>query len=250
MHVFVGYDAREDAAYGVCRFSIADRTSDAIAVTPMKHKPLRHGGLFDRPWTIEGATGQIIDQRDGKPCSTEFSFTRFLTPFLAWQLNLKGWVLFCDCDFLFRGDIADLFALGEADKAVMVVKHEHDPSELVKMDGVAQTRYRRKNWSSLILWNLDHPSNRILTMDDVNHKPGGWLHAFQWLRDDEIGGLPVAWNWLAGVSEPIADPLAVHFTLGTPDMPGYETQPFADEWRDAAARLHHPRPTVLERLRA
>jgi hypothetical protein len=37
--------------------------------------------------------------------ATEFSLTRFLTPYLA---DSDGWVLFVDCDFLFTTDIARL----------------------------------------------------------------------------------------------------------------------------------------------
>jgi hypothetical protein len=100
------------------------------------------------------------------------------------------------------------------------------------MDGQIQTRYARKNWSSVMVLNCDHPANQALTTDLVNSATGRYLHGFNWLCDDQIGALDPKWNWLVGHSDPAIDPAIVHFTDGTPDMVGYEDQPFADEWRN------------------
>jgi hypothetical protein len=99
------------------------------------------------------------------------------------------------------------------------------------MDGQAQTRYARKNWSSVILWNVDHPANKALTIELVNSVPGRDLHRFCWLEDDLIGELHPKWNWLVGHSDPEIDPAIVHFTDGIPTMQGYEDSEYADEWR-------------------
>jgi hypothetical protein len=99
------------------------------------------------------------------------------------------------------------------------------------MDGQIQTKYLKKNWSSFCIFDADHPSNRVLTPEVVNSLPGRDLHRFCWLRDDEIGELDPTWNWLAGESEPMDEPNVVHHTLGSPALPGYESVPFADEWR-------------------
>ena len=101
------------------------------------------------------------------------------------------------------------------------------------MDGQIQTFYARKNWSSVVLWNLDHPGNKRLTLEHLNTKPGRDLHAFKWLSDDEIGELPVEWNWLVGVYEPNDQAKLLHFTLGVPDMQGYEDCDHAGLWRQA-----------------
>jgi len=166
------------------------------------------------------------------PCATEFSNSRFLVPHLAGS----GWALFMDCDMLVRGNIRELFDLCDPEKAVMVVKHNHQPPEGVKMDGQMQTRYARKNWSSVIAFNCDHPANKALALEMVNVLPGRDLHRFCWLEDDLIGELPVEWNWLAGHSDPAVDPKIVHHTEGSPCLPGYEDAPFADEWRAELAR--------------
>ena len=51
-----------------------------------------------------------------------------------------------------------------------VVKHEHEPTRSVKMMEQAQNAYPRKNWSSVMLFNCDHPANRRLSLWDVNHR--------------------------------------------------------------------------------
>jgi len=100
------------------------------------------------------------------------------------------------------------------------------------MDGQVQTSYERKNWSSVVIWNCNHPKTRMLTPELVNTKRGLWLHQFQWLDDDEIGELDPRWNWLVGHSDPAIKPGLVHFTEGVPSMPGYEHCDYAQNWWD------------------
>jgi len=133
----------------------------------------------------------------------------------------------------------------------MCVKHDHEPLEMSKMDGVAQGSYRRKNWSSLVLWNCAHAANRSVTLDCVNKMPGRWLHAFEWLRDEQIGALPKAWNWLSGVNEPLLHtPCGIHFTLGGPWFEGCQDVPYADLWRaerDSRRSPGRPLPSEIDR---
>lgn len=247
LNVFIGYDQREAEAWDVCRHSIARRSSKPVHFVKLDERALRYNGWYDRPWRMDGATK--IDQRDGKPFSTDFAFSRFLVPALSLH---QGWAAFCDGDFLFTADLAALFALADPSFAVQVVKHHHVASESSKMDGVAQTNYFRKNWSSLILWNCEHPSNKFLTTHAVNHEPGQWLHAFGWLRDEEIGELPVTWNWLSGVSEPIEEvPAGIHYTLGGPWFPNCQDVPYAKLWlNERLSRRGFSGPLPTERLRA
>ena len=172
-----------------------------------------------------------MDVKDGKPFSTEFSYSRFLVPEIARSNNLSGWVLWCDNDFLFLDDVANLFALADPQYAVMVVKHDWQGKDGMKMDGMAQQGYYRKLWSSLILWNMDHPSNVELTPHEVNNASGAWLHGFSWLNDHEIGALPPQWNWIPGVSKDTGTkPAAVHFSLGMPYLDDHKDDPYAAEW--------------------
>jgi hypothetical protein len=40
-----------------------------------------------------------------------------------------GWALFCDCDFLFLDDIAELTEYLDPSKAALCVKHDYTPKE-------------------------------------------------------------------------------------------------------------------------
>lgn len=247
LNVYIGFDQREAEAWDVCRHSIARRSSKPVHFVKLDERALRYNGWYDRPWRVQD--GQKIDQRDGKPFSTDFAFTRFLVPALSLY---SGWSLFCDGDLLFTADLAGLFALADDRFAVQVVKHQHVPRETEKMEGQRQDKYHRKNWSSLVLWNCEHPSNRFLTTHAVNHEPGQWLHAFGWLRDEEIGELPVTWNWLSGVSEPLDEvPCGIHYTLGGPWFENCRDVPYANLWlNERASKRGHYTPTPTERLRA
>jgi hypothetical protein len=103
---------------------------------------------------------------------------------------------------------------------------------------MVQSTYRRKNWSSLMLWNNAHPSNQLLTVDAVNREPGSWLHGLGWLRDDEIGDIDHRWNWIDGVTA--GEPKAVHYTTCGPWFPDYQDVAYADEWnREWALERHY-----------
>ena len=197
--IYIGWDRREPVAYDVAKFSLERRASIPVVITPIKVDELRERGLY---W------------REQDPlASTEFTYSRFLTPALA---GYHGWALFCDCDFLWLGDVAGLLSFIQTEKAVNCVQHDYKPKETIKMDGAVQTNYPRKNWSSLMLFNCDHPAVRGLTPDVVNRESGAYLHRLQWVRDSEVGALPVEWNWLEGWNEKpaIGTPKAVHYTRG------------------------------------
>ena len=185
--VFIGYDQREKIAYDICKFSIErNDPTHLIQITPLVHTCLRRQGWFNRPWLTVADSGNRVDLIDGKPFSTEFSHTRFLVPALT---GYKGWALFMDCDMIVDIDLNKLFEQCDDSKAVMVVKHNHVPTNEIKMDGQEQPKYWRKNWSSFILWNCSHPSNAALTPDVVNTKSGRWMHQFSWLQEHEIGSI-------------------------------------------------------------
>jgi hypothetical protein len=236
--IFIGHDDREQEAYDVFKHSLARHSSEALHVEPLKHRVLRHMGLFKRPWHIEPETGQWYDSLDGKPFSTTFAFTRFAVCHYAREIGITApWVLFTDCDFLALADVAELFRLADPKYAVMVVKHKHEPSETVKMDQQAQTRYARKNWSSCMLWNLHHPGTAALTLEQINTKPGSWLHGFQWLKDYEIGELSPEWNWIAECTAPWVRPKFVHYSAGGPWFENYRHVPYAEAWLDERERM-------------
>ena len=237
MRVFIGFDIREPRSYLITRYSLLKHSTVDIDVRKLGIRRLLANGIYTRQWSLND-DNQRIDSRDGKPFSTEFSFTRFLVPYLC---DYRGWALFVDGDFLFTQDVARLFSYQDDQYAVQVVKHNHHPVEKTKMDDVIQTRYFRKNWSSLVLWNCGHPSNMKLSPYLVNHATGQYLHAFSWLQPDEIGTLPRGWNFLAGVEKvPPNLPNAIHYTLGTPEFEALKDGPYAniwlDEWNEYSAK--------------
>lgn len=226
MKIFMGYDPRDHMAFQVAEQSIRNHATCPVDVIPVTDWGLRRKGLYWREYRVD-RNGQMWDDRDGKPFSTQFSFTRFAVP--ALNDYRDEWVLFMDPDMMFRGDIAALEDVDRTGRAVMCVQHDHTPKEDVKMDGVLQTRYLRKNWSSFMYMNT--AKCRSLTPFQVNNATGAALHAFTWTMDDLIGELPKTWNFLAGYDDPAeCDPLNVHFTLGTPDMDHAPATPWDAEW--------------------
>ncbi len=230
--VFIGWDRRQVEAYNVCKFSLERRSSVPLQITPLMIQAQRHQRNFWRRQRV--IDHKRLDLEDNKPFSTDFAFTRFLVPHL---MDFRGWALFCDNDFLFLSDVENLFDLRDDRYAVQCVKHSYAPTETVKMDNQVQSVYPRKNWSSLVLWNCAHPANKGITPVEVNTKPGSWLHGFEWLQDDEIGGLPESWNWLEGHSDMGMEANAVHFTRGGPWVQAWEDCDHAEDWIKERALL-------------
>lgn len=220
IRIFIGFDPRETVAWHVLTHSILARASQPVSLIPLALHQLK--GLM---W------------RDTNPLqSTEFSFSRFLTPYLS---GYEGWSLFMDCDMLVLDDIAKLWALRDDRYAVMCVQHDHRPRETTKFLGAPQTPYAKKNWSSVMLFN--NARCRALTPDYVNTASGLELHQFKWLGDDRlIGALPPVWNHLVGYSEPNPEAVNVHYTLGGPYFQEYRDCEHAQAWvdeRDAMLRV-------------
>lgn len=236
MNIVIGYDPREWEAYQVCEASLRRYASRPVNVIRLDQAELRESGLYDRPYRVD-ETGQMWDERDKRPFSVAFSFTRFLVPFVVH----KGPALFVDCDFVFQRDVAELFDLFDPSYALQVVKHDHRPAGTMKMDGISQAQYNRKNWSSCMLWNTGHHANRSLTTHAVNTWAGRDLHAFKWLPDCYIGALPEAWNWLADASPTCGgsrdDIAAIHYTSGGPWFAHMQDCPYADVYRAERAAM-------------
>lgn len=231
--IWLGYDPHEAAAFGVARHSITRRSNLPIRIHGVMLERLVLSGLYTRPTTIKD--GQLFDEISEHPMSTEFAISRFLVPHLAGV----GWALFADSDILARRNIAELFHMTTRpeyrNKAVIVVKHDHEPTETIKMRGQTQSAYLRKNWSSVMLFNCEHKACKALTPEVVNRETGRFLHQFRWVADEDIGELGAEWNWLQGHSDPTIDPKIVHFTDGTPNIPGRDGSgrglvDYAGEW--------------------
>ena len=211
LNIYIGYDPRESVAFYTLAHSILRRASIPVSIAPVMQSQLK--GVYTRP--------------RGPTESTEFSLTRFLVPSLS---AFKGWAVFMDCDMLCRTDIASLAAEIEknTDKAVLVCKHDYVPKTERKFLNQVQTKYPRKNWSSLMLFNNERC--RALTTQYVNSASGLDLHRFLWTQDGLIGGLPLEWNWLVGEYEYNPAAKIVHYTLGGPYFDDYRDCDYAAEW--------------------
>jgi hypothetical protein len=211
IRVFIGFDPRETVAFHVLGHSIHARATVPVSIAPLMLSQL-HGVLTRERHPLQ---------------STDFSFSRFLTPYLC---DYAGWSVFMDCDMLMRADIAGLWSLRDERYAVMVVKHVHVPKEATKFLGEPQSKYEKKNWTSVMLFN--NARCRTLTPDYVNRATGLELHQFKWLEGDHlIGELPARWNHLVGYDVPSKDAALVHYTLGGPYFPEYGDCEYSAEWR-------------------
>ena len=207
--IYIGYEEREHDAYRVCKHSI-----ELLSILKPVQLKSQNIPEYKRDW--------------GEPQSTDFTFTRFWVPYLS---SFTGYSVFVDCDFLFKSNPLNLAQYINPDLAVSVVQHpSYNPNTEIKMDGVAQHRSYRKNWASLMVFNNEHPSNKILTPDYLNnHKPGIDFHHFKWLKDEEIGSIPLEWNCLDGYYD-LKYPKAIHYTDGGPWFDDYKETQFSSLW--------------------
>lgn len=223
IRVFIGFDPVESVAWHTMAHSIFEKSSRPVALIPVNKGNLN--SIHNRP-------------RDPKQ-SNEFSFTRFLVPYLS---AYEGYAVFFDCDMMLRTDISTILdvIVEQPDKAVYVVKHDYEPRDDIKYLDTVQYRYPRKNWSSVALWNCGHPANRKLTPEFVNTAGAMDLHRFTWLQDAEIGELDVRWNWLVGeYDQPPRDVKNVHWTVGGPYFHEYRNVDFAEEWFAQNQKVNH-----------
>jgi len=195
--IYIGYDSKHPIASKVCEYSLRKHSKD------LDIELLKLSDLEQLYW------------REYKDQSTEFTYTRFLVPYLQ---DYNGWALFCDDDFLFLKDVKKIFKYADDKYAVMCCQHDYTPRAITKMLGKKQIPYKRKNWSSLMLINCGHESVKKLDLSTVSEQSGKYLHQFEWLKPHEIGSIPRHWNWLVNwYKENDEDkPSALHFTEGGP----------------------------------
>ena len=210
--LFVGYDPREALVYHTFCQSVIEQASQPVSFIPL-HQPMLQG--FD-------------GQQDG---TNAFIFSRYLVPYLS---GFGGAALFVDGDMIVNTDICELLDLYDPDKAVQVVKHDYTTRQPRKYINTPLANdnidYPRKNWSSVTLWNCAHESNKILVPEFVADAGGAFLHQFSWLDDEEIGSLPLEWNWLEYEYPENEDAKLIHHTLGSPAFKHYSESPSSKDF--------------------
>ena len=198
--IFIGFDKRERAATNVLIDSLNEFSTSPLSISLLQTHQLINKGFYRRA-------------KDPNQ-STDFSFTRFLVPYL---MDYNGWAIFMDCDMLCEADITKLWDCRDEKYSLMCVKHKHKPKETIKFLGEKQTQYPKKNWSSMMLLNCS--KCKALSIDYVNSASGLDLHRFNWLEKEElIGEIDFRWNHLVDVQETNKERAKglLHWTLGGP----------------------------------
>ncbi len=212
IRLFTGFDERESIGWHAFVGSLRETSQDYMLMPP-----------------FSGERG------DG---SNDFTYGRFRVPE---RCTWAGAALSCDAaDMLLRAPIEELLGLYDKRYAVQVVKHAYrtkHPRKYVGTDFEAPNEdYPCKNWSSLILWNCGHQAH-FQNREKLRGTDGAYLHRFAWLQDDEIGELPLEWNWLADEYGENVQAKLLHWTAGIPGFKRYRNAPHANEWWSAAAKV-------------
>jgi lipopolysaccharide biosynthesis glycosyltransferase len=213
----VGFDQKEAIAYHVFCQSVLDKSTQPVSFIPLAKNTLNK---------------YYETHKDG---SNEFIYSRFLTPYL---LGYSGWAIYADGDMVCLEDISKLWnvRVEHKEKAVLVVQHDYKTKAAIKYLGNKNENYPRKNWSSLVLWNCEHPKNKILTPEFIQKSTGSFLHRFSWLEESEIGELKKEWNWLALEYPDNREAKLIHYTLGTPCFKDYSEGAMSVIWFEAFRR--------------
>lgn len=214
INIYIGLDEPHLEAFDVCKYSILEKNKKYnINIHPINYNTVKE---YNRK----------KDQYE----STQFAFARFFAPYLS---DFKGISIFLDGDFLLLESIDKLLDLYNPKYALQCCQHDYKPKESVKMSGKIQAAWPRKNWSSLMIINNEHPKNKTLTPTTINNQSGAFLHRFKWLDDAEIGSLPLQWNWLVNwYTEPDDGyPLALHYTEGGPWLKEFKNCEYSGLWK-------------------
>lgn len=209
LSVYIGWDPREEKAWNVAERSIFAHTVEDVHV----YKLMR---------------SRIFEYKRVDPLATsEFTLTRFLVPYLS---GYEGYSIFMDCDVLCTTDITEIMNVIDSKNMVSCVQHpKYVPKSDYKMDGVKQTNYPRKNWSSVMVFN--NKKCKILTPELINEASAKYLHRMEWVSNDLIGNLSHTWNYLVGYYNDIDKPNIIHYTDGGPWFKNYENCEFAEQWK-------------------
>jgi hypothetical protein len=139
------------------------------------------------------------------------------------------------CDMVCLADIVELWALRDPSMCVQVVQNHYQTKHPRKYIGTRMESdnedYPRKNWSSVMLMNCEHPDWYQVrpTM------PGSYLHRFEFTKD--IGELPAEWNVLVDEMPYNEGAKILHWTAGIPAFDRYATAPMAHVWFQERAKV-------------
>lgn len=218
INIFVGYDSTHTNSAENCIDSII-RNIDGGIQKLGRHSPFECVEVNEYLKIHKLDVSKIPDwTREYKNQSTEFTYSRFLIPYLS---NYEGMSIFCDDDFIFTDNILNLLYFMSADHAVACVKHDFSKKSDTKFNNQKDVWYDKKLWSSLMVFNNSHPDCKKLTLDKVLTESGQYLHQFKWTEEEKIASIPKKWNWCEGYDDMsrIHDAKGMHWTRGGPWIP-------------------------------
>jgi hypothetical protein len=143
-----------------------------------------------------------------------------------------------DCDMLCNIDINEImdYVKIQPNKSVYVCKHDYLTKVTNKLTGKNEN-YPRKNWSSFMLFNNELCKN--LSLEYINLASPSDLHRLIWANEN-IGDIPLEYNWLVGEYDIIHNPKILHYTLGSPCFDDYKNSDYSTEWFDMLKKTIHP----------
>lgn len=215
IHVFCGFDRRESVGFHVFVDSLLEHASQPVSVHALASRGMPVG-------------------------SNEFTFSRFLVP---WLCGYQGHAIFCDgSDMLCLADIAELDALFDPAFAVQVVKRptyrtQHRQKYVGSIMQCPNIDYPRKQWASVMLINCGDPAWRAFNPQTLGSMPWRRTLQFEFLRDEQIGELPEAWNRVVDEGDSPDGAKLLHWTAGIPAFPAYRDAPAASQWHAARKQM-------------
>lgn len=232
--IYIGYDSRHRDISKVCEKSITENMLKWIKGEPWTNitEELLPKIKFLDISKIPEYTREYANQ------STEFTYSRFLIPYLE---NYEGFSMFVDDDFIFTKSPLPMFYYVDPSDAVTCVQYGDFEPEESKFNGEKNVSYDKKLWSSLMFFNNSHPDCKKLTPEVVNTESGKFLHQFEWT--DSIGKIPEKYIFTEGYDDPDEkwNHTAVHFTRGGPWIEGMDTSniDLLDVYENVKSKINH-----------
>lgn len=222
LSIYIGYDSRHGDLADVCKESLETAIytyrNQLGPKPPAERQLLRALGDIK----IEYLDVSKIPEYDREYAdqSTEFTYSRFLIPYLE---KYEGFSIFVDNDFIFKKSPLSLFYYLNYDDPVACVQYEDFTPLESKFNGEKNVAYPKKLWSSLMVFNNSHPDCKKLTPDTVNAATGKYLHQFEWA--ESVSRIPERYILTEGYDTEETKPrnIAVHYTRGGPWVDGMDT---------------------------
>ncbi len=207
VNIYLGYDSSHGEVFDTAEKSIYN------AVEASKSGGAGAEFFNDYEVEVKKLDISLIPEytRDYANQSTEFTYSRFLIPYLE---NYEGISYFIDDDYIWEHTPLSLFYFLDPEHAVACVKYDFQDHEETKFNGEKNVSYPKKLWSSLMIFNNGHEDCRKLTPEVVNNESGKYLHQFEWTN--QISKIPHNKICTEGYDTIEKSHHAVHYTRGGP----------------------------------